>query len=79
MAPVVWQRYIGNSTFTPTERKALKNKYPGKTSSWYTNKVRSIRKARTMDWARETFGIITDSDNVSDAIGIAAYATRIKV
>lgn len=78
VAPVVWQRYIGNSTFSASDRKALKNKYPGKSASWYTNKVRSIRKARTMDWAHETFGISTESDNVSDAIGIAAYATRIK-
>lgn len=78
VTPVAWQKYIGNSTFSRTEKQQLKNEYPGKSASWYTNKVRSIRKQRTMDWVEQTFGIQARNDNVSDAISIAAYAVRIK-
>lgn len=77
--PVTWQKYIGNQTFSKLEKESLKKEFPGKSVSWYTNKVREIRKQRTMDWVEQTFGIKARNDNVSDAISIAAYATRLKV
>lgn len=76
--PVTWQKYIGNKGFSKADRDLLKNEFPGKTPSWYTNKAREIRKERTMKWVEENFGIVTTNDNVSDAISIAAYAVRYK-
>ena len=41
----------------------------------YKGKIREIRKQRTLDFAR-TLGIEVQSDNVSDAAGIAWYAVN---
>lgn len=72
--PVAWQSYIGNKNFTKAEKETLKKDFPGKSASWYSNKSREIRKMRTLIWAREQFGVRTESDNVGDACGLAYYA-----
>ena len=73
--PITWQSYIGNKNFTKAEKQAVKNEFPGKSENWYKGKIREIRKQRTLDFAR-TIGIEVQSDNVSDAAGIAWYAVN---
>lgn len=73
--PITWQSYIGNKNFTKIEKQAVKDEFPGKSENWYKGKIREIRKQRTLDFAR-TIGIEVQSDNVSDAAGIAWYAVN---
>lgn len=68
--PLKWQGYINNPNFTKSEKEAVKREFPGKTESWYKNKVRELRKQRTINFAK-TLGIETDNNNVADAVGIA--------
>ena len=74
VTPVAWQSFIGNKNFTKVEKEVLKRDYPGKSASWYTTKSREIRKARTLSWAKDKFGVVTTSDNVGDSCGVAFYA-----
>jgi hypothetical protein len=73
VSPLAWQNYIGNKPLTKAEKAAIEKDNPGKSKSWYQNKNREFRKQRTMDWAEAEYGIKVDSDNVSDAIGVAHY------
>lgn len=71
--PITWQSYIGNKNFTKAEKQAVRDEFPGKSDSWYKNKIREIRKNRTLQFMHDK-GIITTSDNVADAAGIGWYA-----
>lgn len=71
--PLTWQSYIGNKNFTKAQKEEVKNQYPNKTANWYSAKIREIRKGKTLEFARQR-GVVTDSDNVADAFGIAYYA-----
>ena len=73
--PITWQSYLGNKNFTKAEKQAVKNEFPNKSENWYKGKVRELRKARTIEFAR-SMGINTESDNVADAAGIAWYAVN---
>ena len=73
--PITWQSYLGNKNFTKAEKLAVKNEFPGKSDNWYKGKIRELRKARTIEFAR-SMGINTESDNVADAAGIAWYAVN---
>jgi Holliday junction resolvasome RuvABC endonuclease subunit len=73
--PLKWQGYIKNPNFTKAEKDLVKKEFPGKTDSWYKNKVREIRKQRTIDFAA-TLGIETDNNNVTDAVGVAWWAVN---
>lgn len=70
--PVTWQNAIGNKPLTKAEKDKLKTDFPGKSASWYSNKSRELRKQRTMDWVQNKYGIVAESDNISDAIAIAS-------
>jgi len=74
VSPLQWQNFLGNKALTKIEKQKIKDENPGKSASWYSDRNRKFRKQRTMDWARDTYGIVVDSDNVSDAIGVAHYA-----
>lgn len=76
VSPIQWQNFIGNKALTKVEKEAIKNATPGKSTSWYQNANRNFRKKRTMDWAEREFGIVVDSDNVSDAIGVAHFGFK---
>lgn len=76
LAPLTWQNAIGNKALTKEEKGKIKSDNPGKSASWYSNKNREFRKARTMKWVQETYGIEVESDNVSDAISIASVAYK---
>jgi Holliday junction resolvasome RuvABC endonuclease subunit len=73
--PLSWQSFIGNPNFKPAEKLALKNEFPGMSTSWYSTKIRSIRKQRTMDIfnAKWPHMELTDND-VGDSCGIAYFA-----
>lgn len=73
--PITWQSYIGNKNFTKAEKQAVKEQFPNKSETWYRSKIRDIRKHKTLQYMSEK-GIITDSDNVADAAGLAWYAVK---
>lgn len=73
--PISWQSFIGNKNFTKAEKEAVKNDFPGKSENWYKAKIRDIRKHKTLQYMSEK-GIITDSDNVADAAGLAWFAVH---
>ena len=70
IAPISWQSAIGNPNLTPTEKAKIKTDYPGKSKNWYQQKGREIRKQKTKNWVKNQFGLMIDSDNVTDAIGV---------
>lgn len=76
VAPISWQSGIGNPNLKKPEKDAIMAEFPGKSKSWYQNKGREIRKARTLAIARNYFAIADGSDNVGDAVGIALFASR---
>jgi Holliday junction resolvasome RuvABC endonuclease subunit len=76
VAPISWQTGIGNGNLKAAEKAAIVEEFPGKSKTWYQNKGREIRKARTLAIARDYFKIEDGSDNVGDAVGIALFSTR---
>ena len=76
VAPITWQSYIGNKNLTKQEKLDMKKSFPDKSASWYNNKSREMRKQRTLDFFNTKFGIALESDNVSDAFGLAWYASQ---
>lgn len=74
VSPLSWQNAIGNKPFTAAEKAAVKKQNPDRSDSWIKNQIREMRKQRTIDWVKKEFGIDVESNNVSDAIGLAAYA-----
>lgn len=76
VSPMQWQNFIGNKVLTKAEKEAIKNEFPGKSASWYSNRNREYRKSRTMAWANDVFGLSITSDNVSDAVGVAHYGYK---
>lgn len=77
VAPISWQSSIGNPNLKTHEKDAIKAEFPGKSKTWYANKGREIRKARTLAIAREYFEIADGSDNVGDAVGLALHVTKV--
>lgn len=72
--PLEWQSYIGNPNFKKSEKDALKKEFPGYSLGWYSNKVRSLRKQKTMDFFNKKFPKMKLSDDdVGDACGLAYY------
>lgn len=73
--PLSWQSFIGNPNFKPAEKNALKAEFPGMSASWYSTKIRAIRKQRTMDIFNKKWPEMDLTDNdVGDSAGIAYYA-----
>jgi len=73
--PITWQSFIGNKNFTKVQKEQIKKDFPGKSENWYKAKIREIRKETTNGFAKG-HGVVTSSDNVSDAFGIAWYAVN---
>ena len=74
ISPLEWQPAIGNKPLTKQEKEVIQKEFPGKSDSVYKAKYREFRKQRTMQWVADTYGIVVDSDNVSDAIAIASVS-----
>jgi Holliday junction resolvasome RuvABC endonuclease subunit len=73
--PITWQSFIGNKNYTKVQKEAVKQEFPGKSENWYKAKIREQRKGFTLQFMHDK-GIITTSDNVADAAGIAWYAAN---
>lgn len=73
--PITWQSFIGNKNFTKAQKQQVKSDFPGKSENWYKNKIREIRKQKTIEFC-SALGVHTESDNVADACGIGWYATN---
>ena len=71
--PTTWQNYVGNKTFKKEDKAKLKLEFPGKSDTWYSNKIRETRKQRTLDFVNDKFNIHLEDNDVGDAIGIAYY------
>lgn len=71
VSPLTWQGFIGNKRLTVVEKRKILADNPGKSKSWYQNAHREFRKNRTIDWVEEKFGERIDSNDITDAIGIA--------
>lgn len=76
ISPTAWQAYIGNKNPTKAEKEKLKLDNPGYADSWYKNKMRAIRKQRTVDWVKEKFNINLNDFDVADSFGIAYYTSE---
>jgi hypothetical protein len=76
VGPITWQSFIGNPNLKKAEKDAIKAEHPGKSPSWYSNHGREIRKQRTLTFSRQFDPVVSNSDNIGDAIGIAYYATK---
>lgn len=76
VAPITWQTFIGNPNLKAAEKQALRDANPDRKPSWYQNEGRKMRKARTLEFAKQYFTIPTDSDNVGDAVGLAYYTSE---
>ena len=73
--PITWQSFIGNKNYTKAQKEVVRQKFPGKSETWYKNKIRDMRKTATMDYFK-ILGVHSDSDNVTDAAGIAWYVSN---
>jgi len=77
ISPTSWQAHIGNKNPTKSEKEALKIANPGYAESWYKNKMRNIRKQRTVDYFNNKFNLNLDDFDVADAFGIAHYSNTV--
>lgn len=73
--PLEWQSFIGNPNFTKAEKEAVKAQFPGKGASFYSEKIRGMRKQKTMDFFNKKWPKmhLTD-DDVGDSCGLAYFA-----
>jgi hypothetical protein len=83
VAPISWQTGIGVPNLKKHEKEAIQAQFPGKSKTWYQNKGREIRKSKIAVVAHSVFPSATKmvstgrvTDNVTDAIGIALFASR---
>ena len=76
ISPTSWQAHIGNKNPTKMEKDKLRFENPGHADSWYKNKMREIRKQRTVDYFNNKYGLQLDDFDVADSFGIAHYANK---
>lgn len=72
--PTTWQGHIGNKILSKQEKEKIKADFPGKSSSWYQNFGRNLRKQRTMDYFNDKWDMNLTDNDVGDALGIGYYA-----
>ena len=77
ISPTSWQAHIGNKNPTKDEKLKLKVEHPGYAESWYKNKMRQIRKQRTVDYFNNKYNLELDDFDVADAFGIAHYSNTV--
>jgi len=77
ISPTSWQAYIGNKNPTKEEKTAIRLINPGYTDSWYKNKIRNMRKQRTVDYFNKKYNLSLDDFDVADSFGIAHYANKV--
>jgi Holliday junction resolvasome RuvABC endonuclease subunit len=77
ISPTSWQAHIGNKNPTKMEKDKLRFENPGYADSWYKNKMRQIRKQRTVDYFNNKYGLSLNDFDVADAFGIAHYSNTV--
>jgi Holliday junction resolvasome RuvABC endonuclease subunit len=77
ISPTSWQAHIGNKNPTKMEKDKLRFENPGHADSWYKNKMREIRKQRTVDYFNKKYNLQLDDFDVADAFGIAHYSNTV--
>jgi Holliday junction resolvasome RuvABC endonuclease subunit len=77
ISPTAWQAHIGNKNPTKAEKEALRASNPGYADSWYKNKMRQIRKQRTVDYFNNKYNLQLSDFDVADAFGIAHYSNEV--
>lgn len=77
ISPTSWQSYIGNKNPTKAEKDKLRIENPGYADSWYKNKMRQIRKQRTVDYFNNKYNLSLNDFDVADAFGIAHYSNTV--
>ena len=73
--PIEWQSYLGNRNFTKAQKQEVKSAFPDKSENWIKNKIREMRKQKTIDFVK-SIGVNTDNNNVADSAGIAWFAYK---
>ena len=76
VSPSSWQAHIGNKNPTKWEKDKLRSENPGYADSWYKNKMREIRKQRTVDYFNKKYNLSLEDFDVADSFGIAYYANE---
>lgn len=72
--PLEWQAFIGNPNFKKAEKDAVKTQFPGKSVTWYSGQIRTMRKQKTMDFFNAKWPAMNLTDNdVGDACGLAYF------
>lgn len=74
--PITWQSYIGNKNFTKDEKKKFSEDNPDATPSKMKEIMRTERKQRTINFAKEKFNVSVDDNDVADAIAIGFYGVE---
>ena len=77
ISPTAWQAHIGNKNPTKMEKDKLRFENPGYADSWYKNKMRQIRKQRTVDYFNNKYNLELQDFDVADAFGIAYYSNTV--
>lgn len=77
ISPTAWQAHIGNKNPTKDEKSAIRVANPGYADSWYKNKLRQIRKQRTVDYFNKKYNLSLNDFDVADAFGIAHYSNTV--
>lgn len=73
--PMNWQRTM-NPPFTKEQRVKIADKYQDKSASWIKNKTRLLHKEKSIRQVEKLYGVVTTSDDVSDAILIGAWGAK---
>lgn len=74
VAPITWQNYIGNKALTKMEKLEIMKEYPDKSTSWYKNYERNLRKQKTINFVNINYDLSIQDHDVADAIAIGYYA-----
>lgn len=77
ISPSSWQAYIGNKNPTKEEKQAIRTQSPGYADSWYQNKLRNMRKQRTVDYFNDKYNLTLTDFDVADSFGIAHYSNTV--
>lgn len=77
ISPSAWQAHIGNKNPTKQEKLNIRMSNPGYADSWYKNKLRQMRKQRTVDYFNNKYSLNLNDFDVADAFGIAHYSNEV--
>jgi Holliday junction resolvasome RuvABC endonuclease subunit len=77
ISPSSWQAYIGNKNPTKEEKAEIRAANPGYADSWYQNKLRNMRKQRTVDYFNSKYSLSLTDFDVADSFGITHYSNMV--